>query len=1286
MMCLLMAAAAVAQATITLDASVDQSGNTTAGEQTLTKDGITLHVTNGILGAFDQSNSTYAYRVYPDATLTVSSTVGAITNIEFTCAASGTTKYGPGCMTADCGTYTYADKVGTWAGSSSSIKFTASTAQVRAHKIVVTVDGTVEETMANPTFTPAAGTYYSPVNVEINCGTTGASIYYTTDGTTPSASSTAYTEAIALSENTTLKAIAIKGDKQSEVAEAAYVFKQGTQVASIAAYNVLDDGTMVQFTIPVTALAQSGSRLFVKDETGYMLIFGNVGKTYNTGDIIPAGFSGQKTSWDGEPELKNPKNFAESTESATVTPVEANAAYLKHENFAHYVVFKNATISGGKIYDAAGAEVAFYCNMGANLPSDETKTYDIYGIVGSHGATNTVYQLLPTEFKATDGSEEQLPEVADVEALYDLNKGINARIKSDLVAIFQHGNRLLVKNNDTYTQVYGPLTETFENGDIIRDAVASWSEYQGAKQLVPVDSTFVVAEKGAAVEPVEMPLEEMGQDMVHTYFLVKNATIAATETENTFMVNDGTMDMKAFNQFGIEMPEDLEAQYDIKCFLTVYKQELELYPVEIVLVNANTTILDGIRYSFDPATHTAKVVASDSYAGLTDVVIPATVEHDGEVYTVTGIADGAFRGCDLRSVSLYADITEGGNGFDGCTVGTLYVAASVTAMQGLGINPSAIYCFGNTPAQCDGSTFASYDAALHVPVAAMTDYFLAEVWSSFNNITADAGQQPETLTLDRQEATLELGASLQLTATVAPATVVPLRWASSNPAAVTVTDDGRLTALQAGEADITVTCMGLRQQCHVTVQGQAVVATIDPQELTLERGQSATLTATTSPIDAAVTWRSTDPAVATVTVRNGQATVDAVTTGEALIIATPEGDNVVPDTCRVTVTDITVIVTLDQHALKMKRGETVYLTATTSPITADVTYSSSDTNVALVRVVGGRALVLANRPGEALIVATTAGELVRSDTCRVTVRRPKGDVNNDGLVDAGDVNNLINIVLGKVSDFEVSPFTDLTGDGTIDVADVNWLINIMLGKVVEGVQTFTVNGVSFKMVEVEGGTFTMGATAEQGSDTFDNEYPAHQVTLSDYHIGQTEVTQELWQAVMGSNPSYITGDLQRPVVVASWDDCQTFITKLNQMTGKNFRLPTEAEWEYAARGGNRSRGYMYSGSDNIDDVAWFYYNSYALGSSHPDYGTHSVATKAANELGLYDMSGNVWEWCQDWYGSYSSDAQINPTGPASGSRRVFRGGCWWSSAGGCRVSYRARSLYGINNLGLRLAL
>lgn len=217
------------------------------------------------------------------------------------------------------------------------------------------------------------------------------------------------------------------------------------------------------------------------------------------------------------------------------------------------------------------------------------------------------------------------------------------------------------------------------------------------------------------------------------------------------------------------------------------------------------------------------------------------------------------------------------------------------------------------------------------------------------------------------------------------------------------------------------------------------------------------------------------------------------------------------------------------------------------------------------------------------------------------------------------------------------------------------------------------------MVYVSGGTFTMGATSEQGSDAFDDEKPAHQVTVSSYSIGKYEVTQEEWEAVMGNNPSYFKG-AKRPVENVSWNDCQDFIRKLNAMTGKKFRLPTEAEWEYAARGGNNSRKYKYAGSSTIGSVAWYDVNSNSK--------THNVGSKAANELGLYDMSGNVWEWCQDWSGSYSSGSQTNPTGPSSGSLRVYRGGSWGSYEGDCRVSGRYGRSPGFRNygIGLRLAL
>ena len=317
-------------------------------------------------------------------------------------------------------------------------------------------------------------------------------------------------------------------------------------------------------------------------------------------------------------------------------------------------------------------------------------------------------------------------------------------------------------------------------------------------------------------------------------------------------------------------------------------------------------------------------------------------------------------------------------------------------------------------------------------------------------------------------------------------------------------------------------------------------------------------------------------------------------------------------------------ITLDKTSVSIAPGSTTQLTATVSPDNAydkSVTWSSSNTAVATV---DNNGKVTAVADGTATITVQSVSNSNVKSTCTV--------------------------------------------------------------KVIQETTTFLVGGVTFKMKLVEAGTFQMGSTTGAS-----DESSVHSVTITkDYYIGETEVTQALWKAVTGHSPTtdgntwstkYGLGD-NYPAYYISYEDVQLFITKLNSMTGKNFRMPTEAEWEFAARGGNKSKGYTYSGSNEIGDVAWYTDNSSGK--------THTVKTKAANELGIYDMSGNVWEWCSDWYSSsyYSSSPQNDPTGPATGTYRVYRGGSWYYAATYCRcdIRYRYTPSFRMHYLGFRLAL
>lgn len=242
-------------------------------------------------------------------------------------------------------------------------------------------------------------------------------------------------------------------------------------------------------------------------------------------------------------------------------------------------------------------------------------------------------------------------------------------------------------------------------------------------------------------------------------------------------------------------------------------------------------------------------------------------------------------------------------------------------------------------------------------------------------------------------------------------------------------------------------------------------------------------------------------------------------------------------------------------------------------------------------------------------------------------------------------------------------FSDEIND--IEIKDNTFIANDINFKDLDSIiKCVKIKDTLFKMILVKGDTFVMGASLQEGGENED-EQVLHNVTLGSFYICETQVTQKQWNTIMGNNPSKIKYD-NYPVTNVSWYDCQNFIKKLNEITGLKFRLPTEAEWEFAARGGQKGKhnGYKYSGGNTITNIMWYSNNS----ENHP----HEVSLKQSNELGVFDMSGNIWEWCSDWYENYDTMQTFNPQGPIDGKEKVCRGGSFMSEAKECRVSIREK--------------
>lgn len=640
---------------------------------------------------------------------------------------------------------------------------------------------------------------------------------------------------------------------------------------------------------------------------------------------------------------------------------------------------------------------------------------------------------------------------------------------------------------------------------------------------------------------------------------------------------------------------------------------------------------DGIYYHISGGNNVVLIYGEPgfgSYSG--SVVIPETVVHNGVSYNVTGFAASAFAFCNnLISLSIPVTISSIGNDvFAGTAIPSLFITG-------------------------DGAwTAGSLDLRVN-------ELFVGSGVTSIENMTIEASNiysfAPNPPVCN-DYTFLSYEGALHVPPTSFGSYFAAPYWNNF----LNITGDANF---------VWPTSVELSQSSAILEIGEELElsATILPPETSYEN----------------ISWSSTNTNVATV----NDGVITAVSAGECDIIAT---SLTAAATCHIVVIEKKIHISLDQHTARVLPNHMITLTPTLTPISTDIIVSTSNSSVALARIADSKIQVAGIKEGTATITVNSADGYAFPDSCVITVYTERGDLNCDGYVTIADVTSLIDYLLTG-DDNNVNPINaDTDKDNKVSISDVTILIDYLLTDIWpwERSQLYTVNGVSFTMVPVEGGTFTMGATGEQGTDAYDTERPTHEVTLSSYCIGQTEVTQELWLAVMGSLPCDYNHP-QCPVICIEWEDCQVFISKLNELTGMNFRLPTEAEWEYAARGGKKSKGYKYSGSDNIDDVAWTYWTACGVGTDDPDFGLHVVASKQPNELGLYDMSGNVWEICYDWYGDYSDEAQTNPTGPISGTLHVRRGGCWNNLPGDCRVSNRhdhygpCDQMYG---RGMRLAL
>ncbi len=630
-----------------LSSSSSTDGDITTTVTSTAQNGFTVTVTPKTSGSNANrlwSSTNGRLRMY-SGSLTINAPEGAVmTKVTFNVASGkfhGTTTVGT--ITTSGESFTSAE----WTGSSNTLPITI-TQNTQINTIVIEYTGGSSTFVSAPVFTPKAGKYYAPISVSIASASTGASVYYTTDGSEPSSTSTLYSAPITLSADATIKAIAIRDGNSSDVTTAAYTFGTATKVANIAAYQKVADSTKVQFEGGVTVIAQYGQALYTKDASGYMLVYGNTGQTYKTGDKIPAGFLGNKITYNCEPELSvyNTDGFQAAEGSETVTPETVQVSDIDASMFGHYVLIKGVTFSGvsGKnftVTDASG-KVAGYSSMGVTV-SDTTKTYNLTAVVGSYGKTTATYQLLPLVLE--DPSASQVNEVENIKAFLALADNAKVKITGNVKVVYQNGRYLYITDATGSTLVYGDLNVKYNNGDVISNIEGSKKTNYDVPELIPTASTFVAGTAGEAVAPTTLTLEDVSQDMINSFVKVENVTLSAGSGSNNYNMNDGTIDLVCHNQFvnpegksyynpEIVVPTDYTKKYTVKGFVSIYKSALQVIPVEfadasgVENINADAvkvTVAGGVITVTGAKANVYTVAGAQVAAGVESVSVPAGI-------------------------------------------------------------------------------------------------------------------------------------------------------------------------------------------------------------------------------------------------------------------------------------------------------------------------------------------------------------------------------------------------------------------------------------------------------------------------------------------------------------------------------------------------------------------------------------------------------------------------------------------------------------------------------------